>query len=38
MDFLAGKADVNPRDLDDTCEHCKLSTLCRIKERREVAA
>jgi ATP-dependent helicase/nuclease subunit B len=38
MDFLAGKAEVNPRDLDDTCEHCKLSTLCRIKERREVAA
>jgi len=38
VDFLNGRADVNPRDPQDTCENCKLSALCRIEERREVAA
>jgi ATP-dependent helicase/nuclease subunit B len=37
IDFLNGRADVNPRDSEDTCENCKLSMLCRIEERREVA-
>ncbi len=34
VDFLNGCADVNPRDAQDTCEHCKLSSLCRVFERR----
>lgn len=38
IDFLAGKADVNPRDPDETCKNCELSTLCRIKERAETVA
>jgi hypothetical protein len=38
VDFLAGLADVNPREPQETCENCKLASLCRIKERREVAA
>ena len=29
-DFLAGKADVDPRDPPGTCERCGLQTLCRI--------
>jgi probable DNA repair protein len=33
-DFLAGRADVNPRDYPKTCEHCGLETLCRISENR----
>jgi len=37
IDFLSGRADVNPCVPQDTCEYCKLSALCRIKERREVA-
>jgi probable DNA repair protein len=36
-DFLAGKAEVNPRDPDSTCEHCTLSTLCRVREKGSVA-
>ncbi len=31
-DFVAGRADVNPRDYPDTCKHCGLQTLCRIQE------
>lgn len=31
-DFLAGRADVNPRDYPKTCERCGLQTLCRIQE------
>jgi probable DNA repair protein len=32
-DFLAGRADVDPRDPPKTCERCGLYTLCRIQER-----
>jgi probable DNA repair protein len=32
-DFLAGKADVDPRETPKTCERCGLQTLCRIQER-----
>ena len=38
VDFLNGRADVNPRDTRDTCENCKLAALCRLPERKEVAA
>lgn len=31
-DFLAGRADVDPRKYPDTCEQCGLQTLCRIHE------
>ncbi len=30
-DFLAGRADVNPRQYPQTCEHCDLRVLCRIQ-------
>ena len=33
-DFLAGRADVDPRDYPDTCDRCGLQTLCRIQENR----
>jgi len=32
-DFIDGRADVDPRDLQKTCERCGLQTLCRIYER-----
>lgn len=32
-DFLAGRADVDPRDPPTTCEGCALHVLCRIQER-----
>ncbi|MGO9775769.1 MAG: PD-(D/E)XK nuclease family protein [Terracidiphilus sp.] len=32
-DFLAGRAEVDPREAPKTCEHCGLQTLCRILER-----
>jgi ATP-dependent helicase/DNAse subunit B len=33
-DFLAGRAEVNPRDpRETTCKRCGLQTLCRIQER-----
>ncbi len=32
-DFLAGRADVDPRDYPATCERCGLYTLCRVRER-----
>jgi len=32
-DFLAGRAEVDPRDAPKTCERCGLQTLCRIQER-----
>ncbi len=32
-DFVAGRADVDPRDYPTTCERCGLYTLCRVKER-----
>ncbi len=31
--FLAGRADVNPRDPKETCERCGLQTLCRVHEQ-----
>jgi ATP-dependent helicase/nuclease subunit B len=31
-DFLAGRADVNPRDYPKTCEHCGLQSVCRVAE------
>jgi len=35
-DFLAGRAEVDPRDAPKTCERCGLQTLCRIQERQAV--
>ena len=32
-DFIAGRAEVNPREAPKTCERCGLQTLCRIQER-----
>jgi ATP-dependent helicase/nuclease subunit B len=32
-DYVAGRADVNPRDPPKTCSRCGLHTLCRIHER-----
>jgi ATP-dependent helicase/nuclease subunit B len=31
-DFLAGHAEVDPRDPPKTCERCGLQTVCRIQE------
>jgi ATP-dependent helicase/DNAse subunit B len=31
-DFLAGRAEVDPRDPPKTCQRCGLQTLCRIQE------
>jgi probable DNA repair protein len=31
-DFLAGRADVDPRDYPRTCTRCGLQTLCRVDE------
>ena len=31
-DFLAGRAEVDPRDYPKTCERCGLESLCRIQE------
>jgi RecB family exonuclease len=31
-DFVAGKAEVDPREALKTCERCGLHTLCRIQE------
>jgi len=33
-DFLAGRADVDPREYPETCDRCGLQTLCRIQENR----
>ncbi len=32
QDFLAGRADVNPRDYPETCERCGLQVVCRVSE------
>ena len=37
-DFLAGRADVDPREIPDTCDKCGLHTLCRIHETAQFAA
>ena len=34
-DFIAGRADVDPREYPDTCERCGLYTLCRVRERED---
>ena len=36
--FLAGRADVNPREYPGTCSRCGLQTLCRIQEHRALIA
>lgn len=36
-DFLAGRADVDPREQPKTCDRCGLHALCRIQERELVA-
>ncbi|HTW80111.1 MAG TPA: PD-(D/E)XK nuclease family protein, partial [Terracidiphilus sp.] len=33
--FMAGHAEVDPRDYPDTCKECALKTLCRIEELQE---
>lgn len=33
-DFLAGRADVNPREYPTTCARCGLAAVCRIHEHR----
>jgi len=33
-DFLAGRADVDPRDYPKTCDECGLHAICRIHENR----
>jgi probable DNA repair protein len=32
QDFIAGRAEVDPREAPKTCERCGLQTLCRIQE------
>lgn len=32
-DFLAGRADVDPREPEQTCKRCGLQTVCRIHEQ-----
>ena len=32
LDFLTGRADVDPRDYPKTCEKCGLHAICRIHE------
>jgi RecB family exonuclease len=34
LDFIAGRAEVDPRDYPTTCERCELPALCRIHEIR----
>jgi len=36
-DFLAGRAEVEPRDYPNTCERCCLQAVCRIEENRPLA-
>ena len=31
-DFIAGRAEVDPRDYPGTCERCGLQSLCRVQE------
>ncbi len=35
-DFLAGRAEVSPREYPKTCERCGLQTLCRIQEHQAI--
>jgi ATP-dependent helicase/nuclease subunit B len=34
MDFIDGRAEVNPREYPKTCKRCGLETLCRVRENR----
>jgi probable DNA repair protein len=34
-DFLAGRAEVTPREYPETCKRCGLQTLCRIQEHKD---
>lgn len=34
LDFVAGHAEVDPREYPVTCEHCGLEALCRVRENR----
>lgn len=34
-EFLAGRAEVAPKDYPATCRHCDLGMLCRVQEIRE---
>jgi len=36
IDFIEGKAEVDPSEYPKTCEHCGLQTLCRIQENPEL--
>jgi len=36
-DFLAGDAEVDPREYPKTCERCGLQTLCRVQETEKQA-
>jgi probable DNA repair protein len=31
-EFLAGRAEVAPKDYPETCQHCAFPTLCRVQE------
>jgi probable DNA repair protein len=37
-DFIAGRAEVDPRKAPKTCERCGLQTLCRIQENAALLA
>ena len=34
VDFLQGRAAVDPRDYPETCDHCSLTALCRVADNR----
>lgn len=36
-EFVAGRADVDPRDYPDTCEYCGLESVCRVQEQTSIA-
>lgn len=36
-DFVAGRAEVDPREYPKTCERCGLQTLCRVQEAENLA-
>lgn len=38
QDFVAGRAPVNPREYPNTCEHCGLQAVCRVREQQEILA
>jgi len=35
-DFVAGRAEVDPREYPKTCERCGLQTLCRVQENKAI--